>query len=100
MEHRHYFECDTIHSIPSPIPSPVFAEHPWICHGLSRILCNSSDSAISCGVADPTKSCLFARTITGTPFNFSSSRSKFNSIPLSSKRFESELSITYINAFV
>ena len=37
--------CFTTHWSPSSNPVPSFAEHAWICHGLSLMLKSDSDEA-------------------------------------------------------
>jgi hypothetical protein len=58
-------------------------------------LCKFNVSANSLAGTAVNKSCLLANTKMGTPANFSSSNNKFNSVPVSSKRFLSALSMTY-----
>ena len=64
---------------PSLTPSPSTAEHGWMCHGLSLIVCKLRPSAMSLALAEFNKSCLFANISTGTPINFSSANNSDNS---------------------
>ncbi|KFM78011.1 hypothetical protein X975_18878, partial [Stegodyphus mimosarum] len=57
-------------------------------------------SANSLAGAALNKSCLLAKTSNGTPANFSSANSSASSTPVSSNRFLSALSITYIKTSV
>lgn len=60
-------------------PSPVNAEHAWICQERSLIAGRFRPSASSLAGAALNKSCLFANTSSGTPANFSSASNSANS---------------------
>lgn len=109
---------------PSLTPSPLSAEHACMCQARSRMVCKLRPSAISLARAAFIRSCLLANMSTGTPMSFSSANNSDNSFiikcncfpwnkflfyirqqiltsPVSSNRFLSELSITYIlNIFI
>lgn len=72
VPHPLYFSIFISHSMPSVNPLPCLAEQAWICHGLSRMATKLSSSAISSADMAPTRSCLLANTMSGTPFIFSS----------------------------
>ena len=76
-----------IQARPSLTPSPVSAEHGWICHALSRIVCKFNPSAISLARAAFIKSCLFANINTGTPISFSSASNSDNSFLFGKNNF-------------
>ena len=62
----------TSHSMPEESPSPVLAEHGWMCHTRSRMLCKPSASVTSSGGKAFNRSCLLAKSSSGTPASFSS----------------------------
>lgn len=67
-----HLTCFTSHSMPSCKPVPALAEQPCICHGLSLIRNRFRASAMSSADMALMRSCLLARTRTGTPFILSS----------------------------
>ena len=58
--------------MPSSIPTPVMALHGYTAHCLVLVLVSPISWMISAWVRGPGKSCLLAKTRTGTPFNSSS----------------------------
>mmetsp|Transcript_92591 Transcript_92591/g.257565 ORF Transcript_92591/g.257565 Transcript_92591/m.257565 type:complete len:262 (+) Transcript_92591:47-832(+) len=90
----------TTHSMPSCSPSPVLAEHAWICHARSRTASKLRLSAISLAPIADSRSCLLAKTSAGVPASLSSSNNAASSLPASSRRRRSAESITKMSASV
>lgn len=80
-----YLQCFTTHCMPSCRPLPSLAEHPWICHARSLIKNRLSVSAMSSAGSALIRSCLFARTSSGTPANFSSCRDAARALQATAK---------------